>query len=687
MIRKGILVNSRDVTQPSRLVIGWVGLLSIVVTLVGSFTAQATLLSTGDDGHLWVAFQNGEGEVTLYHSYSSETAIEEKRSLIASREGDIEDSAHSADSSASSPFTFRRAAKFDAGRVIIDLVAQGSSVHLLMQDGGVRRIDAQYVPLGPSFVFDINIGPTLPDGAMPRKLALVNKTKFALVRIESAAALEALKAEVGETRFTDTPNSSQSILDIADPRMRIALGLPPEPEETPIANDESEQSKPVEQSDEVKVVESESSSESLVELNPLDVLAANGYPFEVLLMFQPGDRSWSFADLPDDWIPGGRFAWLGLPNVNSYPLIVAESLDVEDDSFLLDIYRYDAQNQAHWLSKSLEIFGGKPAWYNLTQSDGQFILGMAYRNDTIHDAMGARSSADDSDGSATGKQGGIVLSILRAGNRLPLAHLDQPEAGRGFALAHLRDHVMVVTPMLPGMTSVWVEGETNGPVGAPFVVSVVNLEGEVVAPPAQPIVGGETNQMYSPELGLLAVCMVLSMVLMLAYWPRDPRVLAADLPPSIRAAAFFKRMLAGSIDLSPGFLLVYLVYANELQTLEASHWPGQQLTGTWHSMLPSLIVIGVYLAWCLGFELTVGRTPGKMMMQLYVVTDQPPHQRPKWKAVVLRNITKVLDLIAWPLLLLPLFWPRRQRLGDLIGRTLVIEKRSDPTGKQSGDES
>lgn len=82
------------------------------------------------------------------------------------------------------------------------------------------------------------------------------------------------------------------------------------------------------------------------------------------------------------------------------------------------------------------------------------------------------------------------------------------------------------------------------------------------------------------------------------------------------------------------------------------------------------------LAYFVFFERFFGATPGKLAMGLCVVTDNA--KWPDLRAVLVRNVAGLYErhplclLIAAPMLL---FSPRRQRIGDLLSRTVVVQRR------------
>jgi uncharacterized RDD family membrane protein YckC len=100
-------------------------------------------------------------------------------------------------------------------------------------------------------------------------------------------------------------------------------------------------------------------------------------------------------------------------------------------------------------------------------------------------------------------------------------------------------------------------------------------------------------------------------------------------------------------------------------------------------MLPGLIAIGLFMVHTCLSELFTGRTLGKAIMGLQVVsTDGRP---PNIWQVIARNFLKSFDLIACYILpILALVGKHHQRLGDLVGRTLVVMS-ANPQGKSEDD--
>ena len=125
------------------------------------------------------------------------------------------------------------------------------------------------------------------------------------------------------------------------------------------------------------------------------------------------------------------------------------------------------------------------------------------------------------------------------------------------------------------------------------------------------------------------------------------------------------RLLAGVIDLLPLVIAVTI----QASTMNSDHTLSTMPTT--QEMLPFYIGVGVYVAHTLAAELITGRSIGKFLVGLRVISsDGNPLTA---QAVIVRNVLRLIDvmLIGLPLALI-LFSPMRQRLGDMAGRTIVI---------------
>lgn len=101
---------------------------------------------------------------------------------------------------------------------------------------------------------------------------------------------------------------------------------------------------------------------------------------------------------------------------------------------------------------------------------------------------------------------------------------------------------------------------------------------------------------------------------------------------------------------------------------------GQLDGGIVQVIAASLVTLSLLVIYSLFCELMWGRTLGKALFRLRVVDTKGETPSP-WRVVV-RNLLKIVEMIHWTVLMLPLglmlFSGRQQRLGDLLGGTLVI---------------
>lgn len=174
---------------------------------------------------------------------------------------------------------------------------------------------------------------------------------------------------------------------------------------------------------------------------------------------------------------------------------------------------------------------------------------------------------------------------------------------------------------------------------------------------------------------LLIVCVLgLSTLLMVSIWRRDPSWNKLNLPEALVLADLPRRIIAGALDIGPCVVLAAVATGTPLDAMH-THWPG--LSGSWERLTPGAIAIALVVFHCTLSELFTGSTLGKGLMGLRVATmagDPPDVVR-----ILLRNLLKVMDLVAWYILpVLAIVGPHHQRLGDLVARTIVVRDRDEP---------
>lgn len=188
-------------------------------------------------------------------------------------------------------------------------------------------------------------------------------------------------------------------------------------------------------------------------------------------------------------------------------------------------------------------------------------------------------------------------------------------------------------------------------------------------------------------------------ILLLVYWRRqESDASPLVMPAGLAAADLGRRGLAALIDFAPAAVVVGLLWRAPLAAYiaefhEAASAPEPvpipvpvNLTWGW------ILLSALYAAYCMAFELMGGRTPGKRLLGCSVVAEslEPPTRM----QIVVRNLARLLELEPhlhlWPFVLIIFLTRNRQRVGDLLARTLVVEHRrietqDEPPVRPRGD--
>lgn len=236
------------------------------------------------------------------------------------------------------------------------------------------------------------------------------------------------------------------------------------------------------------------------------------------------------------------------------------------------------------------------------------------------------------------------------------------------ALAALGQNVFVATVEHDREIGVGVWPPEGGPAKRRFE------ETKVFDLPRKPLLDPQTRDW----LGLLIVLGVL----MAVFWTRQDSLMTSPvLPRGLVLAAYGKRFLATVLDLLPAAVVTsWLWYAPGAAYLDEWYKAG----ATWKETVPAapdrllagwLLIRLVYATYCAVFESLWGATPGKRLFGCRVLTEtgRPPALR----EIVIRNAVRVAELEVylplWSLMLILFFTRNRQRLGDLLARTIVVE--------------
>ena len=191
--------------------------------------------------------------------------------------------------------------------------------------------------------------------------------------------------------------------------------------------------------------------------------------------------------------------------------------------------------------------------------------------------------------------------------------------------------------------------------------------------------GRSTLSWRSQSIGAFAV---LGALLLYVFLRRgDVIARGADLPAHYAAASYWRRLCGFVIDLAPvamatvnRWVAPLTDWLNQYNELEGGGGPlpppDDELWLGW------LIACGAYVIYCTVCEMLFAATPGKLAVQCRVVDERG--RRCRASQIVCRNTLRFVELFPLfellPSIILMLFSRNRQRLGDLIGRTIVVER-------------
>ena len=201
--------------------------------------------------------------------------------------------------------------------------------------------------------------------------------------------------------------------------------------------------------------------------------------------------------------------------------------------------------------------------------------------------------------------------------------------------------------------------------------------------------GGKAESLVANFMWVLLLSILVVMLIMRPRGPQAP----FGLPETVRPGNLLKRVLAAVIDLMPINLLVFAAYKlspwalsdNQLAALLDRIINQKPATVPISLAIASIAVQVLFLAYGTILEAMFGTTLGKKVMKLRVVGTGAA--RPGFMQCLLRNLVKIIELLSlqFPLLfllpLVPIFTRYRQRFGDLVARTAVVDERSiEPAG-------
>lgn len=519
------------------------------------------------------------------------------------------------------------------------VAASGHTLWIIYPDGEVQAIAAEPSILQDGWIYRTRVESSLPRGISVRATGVSSTGPWVLVRVEEREALRELDA-LGVSAHTARDDEA------ALRRRNIAIGLPPrrgiEDKVDSTPRDEGAAAKPDELPEEADA-QPQSPSPQADETAKPEALAL---PVDRLLQLEHG--SWRVHPLPEDWVHGAK-AWLVTEDEQAdHPTLVARATgQVGRQIAAFDVYHHFDQDAVHWQHQA----------YTLDAAPDK--AGMAFIG--VESLLVAAQFMFD---------GGLLLadlSVLRGGKVLPVGRMELRDVSPN-------DWTLLGTGNTASLIAQSTGRDTTDNAATShleFEWARLDIRGHTVLDQTALAIKVRSPMDDLMQYVMLAFIAVLVTVLMLAFWRRDASWNKLELPATLVVADLGRRATAAAIDMAPGMLGAMYYFGLDFPEL-LLRWPGNGIANSIEQVVPGTIVIVAFVTHTTISELIFARTLGKAVTGLR--TTALDGSRPKAWQLLVRGLLKTLDLIpgAWLLLMLPVIAPHRQRLGDLVGRTVVV---------------
>ena len=182
---------------------------------------------------------------------------------------------------------------------------------------------------------------------------------------------------------------------------------------------------------------------------------------------------------------------------------------------------------------------------------------------------------------------------------------------------------------------------------------------------------------------IVAIVAALGLLTLVLFYRRDQVHRPAAVPHGFVIASAWRRVLATAIDFVPTIIVINLCSDMINQALGPSDDPAmlvEQLSDPERvkKLLPlTLLFLSVYGFWCMAWELLSGTTLGKRIFDCRVLSVDGMAPTPR--QIIVRNLARIVTFALGPpglmmtLMLMLMFTRNRQRLGDLLANTIVVQ--------------
>ena len=200
-----------------------------------------------------------------------------------------------------------------------------------------------------------------------------------------------------------------------------------------------------------------------------------------------------------------------------------------------------------------------------------------------------------------------------------------------------------------------------------------NLSGQLLQGPENIVPLAKSTQVPGDYERLILAALIV--LLALSVWRRKEPFGSLKVSPTFQVARLYRRFGAAGIDLALAALVIMLVF--HLYTRQ--DWV--KMAGASLDLLfnPQNLLKAPQFLWLLAIyevhvtisELIFARSLGKWILGLYVV--DMTGQRPGFVALLTRNLFRIPEMIAIVVLVFMFVSTDRQRIGDILARTVVVQ--------------
>lgn len=329
-------------------------------------------------------------------------------------------------------------------------------------------------------------------------------------------------------------------------------------------------------------------------------------------------QRWKQISLPSGFSPGSQCVLVAIGKGSTQLVILSQESSSPGSAIL---YRRVRKDQ--WVESKFEInLGNLRA---VTTVDSQIVLAMQEMQESV-----------------------LSLSYLRQDSLLKLTELPLPKGL--WTLVGLSDGLRFIEQTNQTTRTIRHIDSIDGSVGLPLTMQSQRLL--------------VMRAIHIPIIFGLGVTILVIVIITRGGAKTTP----ATLPDSLRISAPTARLAAVFIDLLASVLVVSLVFQypiNEFSKLPV--WTTDIL-----DTIPVLLVIGLTFIHSMICESIFGKTLGKSLLGLRVVTAQAG-VRASFAATLVRNLLKLIVLLIPVLVLVGLGNPQVQGLSDLMARTVVCQ--------------